>query len=277
MAGNAPIEEMKSVGAGPNGSRSGVGAGSRAAVRERRARMLAFVALRRVVLGCVVVGMTVGSAILAKEVRSAPALANIVVVSEPQDVVASVHAPDVDPMVEEAAVGGEVDVAVVDVPDRSTLVFVDESKSEEQIADELAIEEWGDLVQDASVRWFDGRPVRPAYAITLKVTAYSPDERSCGTSADGITATLHSVETNGHCLVAADPKWFPAGTLLSVPGYDEGRIVPVLDVGGAIKGRHIDVLYTTHERARKWGVQKLKVTVWEYADGKPVVSPRKLR
>lgn len=130
---------------------------------------------------------------------------------------------------------------------------------------------------DPSIRWFNGRPVRPARTVQMVVTAYSPDARSCGDSADGITATLHSVETNGHALVAADPTVLPYGSLLTVPGYDEDRIVPVLDCGGAIKGKRLDVLYPTHDRARQWGRQKLQVTVWEYADGKPGDDPRKMR
>lgn len=243
---------------------------TREAVRARRSRLISLVALRRVALFSTILALTVGSAILAKEVRSAPALANIqVVVTEPPDPAPATetteHAPDAsDPL--------DMQVPLVEVPDRQALIFA-ETKTDEQIA----LDTWGDVVLDPMVRWFDGRPVRPAYTIALKVTAYSPDERSCGKYADGTTATLHSVETNGHCLIAADPKWFPAGTLISVPGYDEGRIAPVLDVGGAIKGRHIDVLFPTHQAARKWGVKNLKVIVWEYADGKPVVSPRKLR
>jgi hypothetical protein len=51
----------------------------------------------------------------------------------------------------------------------------------------------------------------------------------------------------------------------------------VLDRGGAIKGHRLDVLFPTHEQARAWGVRKLRVTVWEYADGKPKDDPRRLR
>ncbi|CAG1007938.1 putative protein YuiC [Phycisphaerales bacterium] len=130
---------------------------------------------------------------------------------------------------------------------------------------------------DPAIRWFNGRPVRPARTVQMVVTAYSPDARSCGEFADGITATLHSVETNGHALVAADPTVLPYGSLLTVPGYDDNHIVPVLDCGGAIKGKRLDVLYPSHERAREWGRQKLRVTVWEYADGKPADDPRKVR
>ena len=116
---------------------------------------------------------------------------------------------------------------------------------------------------------FDGRPVRVVRTVRMRVTAYSPDARSCGTSADGITASGHSVSTNGGCLVAADPKLLPLGSIVSVPGYDGGAIVPVLDVGGAIKGNRLDVLFPTHEAAMNWGVRDIDVDVWEYADGRP--------
>lgn len=119
---------------------------------------------------------------------------------------------------------------------------------------------------EAGTRWFDGRKVRPARTIWMTVTAYSPDHRSCGEYADGITASGKSIWTNGMKLVAADKRLMPFGTMLSIPGYDGGAIVPVLDRGGAIKGNRLDVLYPTHSTARKWGVQKLPVTVWEYAD-----------
>src|SRR5262249_15043369 len=121
----------------------------------------------------------------------------------------------------------------------------------------------------SDLRWFNGRLVRPARRVTMMVTAYSPDERSCGDSADGITSSLHSVETNNGRLVAADPSVLPLGSIISVPGYADGQVVPVLDKGGKIKGNHIDLLYPTDQVARQWGVQHLTVTVWEYADGKP--------
>lgn len=119
---------------------------------------------------------------------------------------------------------------------------------------------------EAGARWFDGRKVRPARTIWMKVTAYSPDHRSCGEFADGITASGKSIWTNGMKLVAADTRMLPFGTMLSIPGYDGGAIVPVLDRGGAIKGNRLDVLYSTHSTALKWGVQKLPVVVWEFAD-----------
>ncbi|MFN7019709.1 MAG: 3D domain-containing protein [Phycisphaerales bacterium] len=127
------------------------------------------------------------------------------------------------------------------------------------------------------VRWFNARPVRPARTIWMTVTAYSPDARSCGKWADGITSSIHNVHTNGGKLVAADSRVLPLGSMVSVPGYDQANVVPVLDRGGAIKGNKLDLLFPTHEAARKWGVRHLPVTVWEYADGKPADDYRKVR
>ncbi|MBL8762911.1 MAG: 3D domain-containing protein [Phycisphaerae bacterium] len=124
-----------------------------------------------------------------------------------------------------------------------------------------------DLPEAMTDRWFNGRPVRPVRTMWMTVTGYSPDSRSCGTSADGKTATMHDVWTNAMRLAAADTRLIPFGSMISVPGYDNARIIPVLDRGGKIKGRRIDLLFPTHEAARRWGVRKLPITVWGYADG----------
>ena len=65
--------------------------------------------------------------------------------------------------------------------------------------------------------------------------------------------------------VAADTNLLPFGSIVTVPGYHDGRPVPVLDRGGRIKGKRLDVLYPTHEMARGWGSRELQVQVWEYA------------
>lgn len=130
---------------------------------------------------------------------------------------------------------------------------------------------------DGDVRWFNGRPVKPVRRMWMTVTAYSPDATSCGDSADGMTATLHDVTTNASRLVAADPRILRYGSLLSIPGYDDGLIVPVLDCGSRIRGHRLDVLFPTHDQARRWGVRKMQIVVWGYADGKPADDPRRLR
>lgn len=133
----------------------------------------------------------------------------------------------------------------------------------EQFFDAFAAAE---QVEDGTVRWFDGRRVIPVRTIWMRVTAYSPDARSCGKWADGQTATMHSVWTNAMRLVAADTKVLPYRSLITVPGYADSEIVPVLDCGGAIKGNRLDVLFPTHNIARRWGVRDLPITVWAYED-----------
>ena len=112
---------------------------------------------------------------------------------------------------------------------------------------------------------FDHRPIRPVKTQTMKTTAYSPDERSCGIWADGITASGKSVWMNGGRLVAADRK-VPYGTILTIPGYNYGKPVQVWDRGGKIKGNRLDLLYPTHEIALQWGVQDLPVVFWEFVE-----------
>lgn len=113
-------------------------------------------------------------------------------------------------------------------------------------------------------RLFNGQPIRKAKTMRMLVTAYSPDARSCGKWADNITASGYSVWTNGMKLVAADTRLLPFGSIISVPGYDDGNPVPVMDRGGAIKGMRLDLLYPTHQIALQWGKKWLDVTVWEY-------------
>ncbi len=68
--------------------------------------------------------------------------------------------------------------------------------------------------------------------------------------------TTASGATTKHGTIAADPQVFKFGTRLFVPGYGTGTVE---DVGGSIKGQHIDVWFPTHEEARQWGARKLPV------------------
>jgi len=103
---------------------------------------------------------------------------------------------------------------------------------------------------------------RRATKIRMIVTAYCPCRRCCGRHSDGKTASGRSVYSNGAEFVAADTRLLPFGTRISIPGYAGGRSVPVLDRGGKIKGRRLDVFFLSHRRARKWGRRTLDVTVY---------------
>jgi len=88
-----------------------------------------------------------------------------------------------------------------------------------------------------------------------KVTAYCPC--SLCTNGDGITATGRDAYTIG---VAVDESIIPLGSRLDIPEY--GTWVLADDVGGAIKNKHIDIRFKTHQEALNWGVKKLKIRIW---------------
>lgn len=237
-------------------------------VRRHRTR-----AVVQVLAGAALCAVTVGSAILVKELRGhVVPLAAVDVVSIDQTAAAAANNHSIIlASTEPPAIGSEDEEPVDEV------VTGDALDEETAAAPEGLPADLAKYASDPEIRWFDGRPVRPARKMWMVVTGYSPDARSCGDSADGLTATLHSVNTNNMKLVAADTRVLPYGSMLTVPGYGDNKIVPVLDCGGAIKGRRLDLLFPTHEQARKWGKKRVLVTVWEYADGKPAVNPRKLR
>lgn len=58
--------------------------------------------------------------------------------------------------------------------------------------------------------------------------------------------------------VAADPAVLPIGTIVYVEGIGERM---VHDVGGKVRGRHIDVFVSSCRDAEEFGVQALMVTV----------------
>ena len=71
----------------------------------------------------------------------------------------------------------------------------------------------------------------------------------------GVTAS-GAVAAKG--TIAADPAVYPFGTRIGIPGYGLGI---VQDVGGSIKGAHIDIWFPSHAEALAWGGRKLKVKV----------------
>jgi 3D (Asp-Asp-Asp) domain-containing protein len=93
----------------------------------------------------------------------------------------------------------------------------------------------------------------------MRVTAYCPCKKCCGSYAAGITASGHKIGP-GESFVAAPPE-LPFGTTIHIPGYNKELPVQVLDRGGAIQDDHLDVFFADHQAARQWGVQYLIVTI----------------
>ena len=60
--------------------------------------------------------------------------------------------------------------------------------------------------------------------------------------------------------IAADPRYYPFGTIMYIPGYGWGRVE---DIGGAIKGKHIDLYFPSHKKALQWGRQQKEIKVWK--------------
>ena len=89
---------------------------------------------------------------------------------------------------------------------------------------------------------------------TFEITAYCPCSKCCGTGSPGITAS--GKKAVGRIIAA--PKSVKFGTRMWVPGYGLGVVE---DRGGAIKGNRLDLLFSTHKQALKWGRQKLLVIV----------------
>lgn len=93
---------------------------------------------------------------------------------------------------------------------------------------------------------------------TYTITAYCPCSKCCGEWADGFTATgdlAHEGVT-----IAVDPEEIPLGTRVWIEGIGE-RVAQ--DIGGAIKGKRIDIFFYNHQAALNFGKQELEITIIE--------------
>ncbi len=84
------------------------------------------------------------------------------------------------------------------------------------------------------------------------VTAYS---LKCDAPGPLTRAGTHPVA--GHT-IAADPRVLPLGSIVHIEGLGERM---VQDVGGAVKGRQLDLFVGSCSEARRWGRQTRRVRV----------------
>ena len=84
-------------------------------------------------------------------------------------------------------------------------------------------------------------------------TAYCPCAKCCGKWASGYTATGAKAQ---YGVIAVDPRVIKLGTKVHVQGYGDAI---ASDTGGAIKGRRIDVCFSSHSQALNWGRKTVKV------------------
>jgi 3D (Asp-Asp-Asp) domain-containing protein len=102
--------------------------------------------------------------------------------------------------------------------------------------------------------------------VSARVTACSPHDPQ-----DREYYRKNGYEGRRSQAVAADPRVLPKGTMLLVPGYQEG-LVPVDSKGGSTIRRstrkgitHIDVKVQSYAEAKRWGNQLITIFILEKA------------
>jgi len=105
--------------------------------------------------------------------------------------------------------------------------------------------------------------------VHVVATAYTAGPESTGKTpghpAYGVTASGVKVRRDRFSTIAADPREFPYGTVLFVPGYGFGVVA---DTGGLVRGKHIDLYVPTlQEAVREWGKRTVEVFVLAWGTG----------
>ncbi|HKY04466.1 MAG TPA: 3D domain-containing protein [Blastocatellia bacterium] len=62
-------------------------------------------------------------------------------------------------------------------------------------------------------------------------------------------------------VIAADPRVLPIGTVVEIKAGRYTGTYTVLDTGGRIKGRKVDVYVPTYKEAKQFGRQRVKIKV----------------
>jgi 3D (Asp-Asp-Asp) domain-containing protein len=96
-------------------------------------------------------------------------------------------------------------------------------------------------------------------ALNMTATAYDASYESTGKSPGhpqwGITYSGLRVRPG---IVAVDPRIIPLGTWLYIEGYGEALAA---DIGGAIKGKRIDLYYDSPSDVRRYGKKSVNVYI----------------
>lgn len=109
-----------------------------------------------------------------------------------------------------------------------------------------------------------GGDIQYTKKLYVRATAYDAGYNSTGKSPGdpgyGITCTGAVAERipNGYSTIAVDPRVIPLGTKLYVEGY--GYAIAE-DIGGAIKGNHIDLFFDSSDEMWDWGSRSLNVYI----------------
>lgn len=101
---------------------------------------------------------------------------------------------------------------------------------------------------------------------TFTATAYCKCRICCGEWAD-VPGTYTGAEPREGVTIAVDPKVIPLNSVVFVETAD-GTVHEYVaeDIGGAIKGRKIDVYHDTHDAALAFGRQTVRVRYVPYEE-----------
>lgn len=97
----------------------------------------------------------------------------------------------------------------------------------------------------------------PSSPMTFEATAYCDQ---------GITKSGVPVETG---IVAADPRILPLGSLIRIENTRYSGVYRVMDTGGLIKGKIIDIFIPSLEMALQFGRRQVQITVLRYGYPRP--------
>ena len=89
----------------------------------------------------------------------------------------------------------------------------------------------------------------------FKITAYCNCSKCCGKWAGGPTASGTMPQAGR--TIAVDPKVIPLGTKVII----DGHTYVAEDTGSAIKGKKIDMYFSSHSEAMAWGVKSKNVSI----------------
>lgn len=134
---------------------------------------------------------------------------------------------------------------------------VDHAKSESELAYVA-----GSLKSMLNLERYPSQKVMATgYTAGMESTGKAQKDPSYGVTYSGV-----KVRRDLYSTIAADPKIFPIGTILFIPGYGFGVVA---DTGSAIKGCILDLYYQTVSDVYKhWGKKKVSVYIIKKGTGK---------
>ena len=103
--------------------------------------------------------------------------------------------------------------------------------------------------------------VATGYTAGIESTGKTPDDPAYGITYSGV-----KVRRDLYSTIAADPKLYPIGSILFIPGYGYGVVA---DTGSAIKGNTIDLYYeTVKDVYEQWGKKEIEVYLVKKGNGR---------